>query len=152
LSNDKNPNYGITGATGTVVIGTTSYSNVSLYPDPGGPGYNETAPPTGILTYDNKLLGSNKANYLDTNGLLLEIPGLSESKKVKKVLTTSDYWVLEWHANGGGYYELQNSLVTADVYRLETLTATSTPEPVTLLLFGTGLMGIGGMVRRKLNR
>ncbi|MGA3126218.1 MAG: PEP-CTERM sorting domain-containing protein [Candidatus Korobacteraceae bacterium] len=27
-----------------------------------------------------------------------------------------------------------------------------TPEPITLLLFGTGLMGIGGMVRRKLSR
>ena len=29
---------------------------------------------------------------------------------------------------------------------------TATPEPVTLMLFGTGLLGIGGMVRRRLNR
>jgi len=29
---------------------------------------------------------------------------------------------------------------------------TATPEPVTLMLFGTGLMGIGGMVRRKMSR
>jgi hypothetical protein len=29
---------------------------------------------------------------------------------------------------------------------------TATPEPVTLMLFGTGLLGIGGMVRRKLSR
>jgi hypothetical protein len=33
-----------------------------------------------------------------------------------------------------------------------TMSVTATPEPITLLLFGTGLMGIGGMVRRKLSR
>jgi hypothetical protein len=158
LSTDKHPDYGITRATGTVVLYGITYYDVSLVADSGGAGTKELAP-TGwgntvstTLYYDNKLLGTTgAAEYLNTSGLLLEIPGLHASKTVKKVSEESDYWILEWHANGG-YYELQNAFITTDVYQLNSLTATTTPEPVTLLLFGTGLMGIGGMVRRKLNR
>jgi len=154
LNHPNHPDYGITGASGTVVIDGTTHSGVSLIADTAGAG-TKTAAPTGWssdlgnLNYDNRLQGTGE-KFLDTAGLLLEIPGLTESKKVNRVWETSDYWILEWHANNGGYYELQNSLVTADYYKLETLTATTTPEPVTLMLFGTGLAGIGGLVRRRL--
>jgi hypothetical protein len=124
--------------------------------DPNGAGNNAVAPwgtllnpLPGTLIYDDELLGKGTHN-LDINGLLLDIPGLSESKKVNKQTVSSDYWILEWHANDGGYFELQNSLVTADVYKLDTLNVTTTPEPVTLVLFGSGLVGIGGMMRRRL--
>jgi hypothetical protein len=165
LSNGKAPNYGITSATGSVIVaGEPTFTNIALVAGSGtAPGGEISSGvwSAGTLTYDNKLLGVNAANYLNTEGLLLVIPGLTETKNVtevgqpKKVAATSDYWVLEWNKTGG-YYELQNTLVTAAYYNLgnsvEVPSLSKTPEPITLVLFGTGLIGIGGMVRRKLSR
>jgi uncharacterized protein (DUF697 family) len=142
LSSVKNPDYGITDATGTITIGGVlqSFTFVAETPALG----IETKAPVGSLNYDDKLIGKGDHN-LDTRGLLLEIPGLSDPKGKK----SSDYWVLEWYADGG-YYELQNTLVTSDVYQLgTTLNVTNTPEPITLVLFGSGLVGIGGLMRRR---
>ena len=45
-----------------------------------------------------------------------------------------------------GYLALDNVSVT------EQTSGTSVPEPSSLLLLGTGVLGLGGMVRRKLGR
>jgi len=89
--------------------------------------------------------------WIGLDGLLLEIPDLVVSNKNGK----SDLWLFRLV---GTKYELLTDLKGSTIeYDLGTtgptktpLTVTNTPEPVTLLLFGSGLMGIGGLVRRRL--
>jgi hypothetical protein len=132
-------NFLITGITGSGI--TTSdpsfVTGNSTGIIPGGPGAFIT--PSGKFNVDNVLYASSA--LLDSAGLAFYIGS-----------TEANIW-----SNGDGTYSLYE-LVNGS-YASSTLTSLTvthdtygTPEPITLMLFGTGLMGIGGMVRRKLNR
>ncbi len=82
---------------------------------------------------DNDDLGGGANSYLDNYGLVFYVGG--------------NWFDLFYSTDDGGFYGLlyndgKSFLGPADV--------SVTPEPVTLMLFGTGLAGIVGLVRRKL--
>ncbi len=143
--NGATPNYNITYADGFVKISGTTYAITGIVG-------------TGTLFKENAN-GKSVDQWLDTTGLELIIPSL--------IYGGSDDWTLRW-VNNGNYWELESVGTTGknnnkhqdyalanylgpDAYgEYGTDVTNGAPEPMTLLLFGTGLAGIGGLVRRKL--
>ncbi len=63
--------------------------------------------------------------------------------------TVVDSGIVTIYTNGnGGMDHFTWTPLDPDTYN--TMDTSAVPEPMTLLLFGSGLMGIGGLVRRKL--
>jgi hypothetical protein len=93
-------------------------------------------PPGGYAANDNNF--STLAPFLDVAGVSFSLPG------------GTDYNV---YFTGGTYYEC-NSVDNGACYYGSGVPLTSgslslTPEPGTLVLFGTGLLGFAGILRRK---
>jgi hypothetical protein len=130
----------------------TSSGSIALEPNPNSNGAVFTTA-NGLFNADN-VLDTSAGNLLfDYYGLVFFVgpscsvgSGCTELNIYNTTGNSSGQELLGTY-NWGGVV-LNNFQVT------DTTTNTSygTPEPVTLLLFGTGLMGIGGMVRRKLSR
>jgi hypothetical protein len=112
-----------------------------------GPGYTFTGivPPgaNSTITYDNLLFPGNANALLDSAGILLDL--------------TSPIGVSLGHVydNNGYHVDIFDPNDPGDItpFTIETFTITgalgATPEPSTLLLIGTGALGLFGGLRRR---
>jgi hypothetical protein len=147
----------ITSGNVVVPVSVTSLTAGSIA---GGLEPNPSSPAGPVFTtangqfYADDVLFLNAGNFLFDNAGLVFFVGNgctvgSGCPEFNIYNTTGNNNGQEWLINsGGGGVWLDNFSITDNT----THTSYGTPEPVTLLLFGTGLMGIGGMVRRKLSR
>ena len=126
-----------------------------------------------VFTTQNGQFFANNVLYLNAGNFIFDYWGLvffvgngcsvgSGCPEFNIYNTTGNNSGQEWLINSGGGGVWLNSFSITDISTGQSygtpdpITSShdplGTPEPITLLLFGTGLMGIGGMVRRKLNR
>lgn len=89
--------YGITSASGTVKLGSASYTVLSELSDGNGNGHAYTVPQSGGQKINNKLWGTTDTEpYIGKDGLFLQISGLTEGN-------SDNRWILR---NVGRYFEL----------------------------------------------
>jgi len=123
----------ITGISGTVFSAgidiTSPTSIISVVPNPNSP--NPTVA-YGFIQYDN-LLFPNSIPILDFSGALLDANGV----------------IINLFSNNGTYQWLDNVTYTNGSNTANPLTVAPTPEPGSLLLLGTGLLGLAIILFRK---
>jgi hypothetical protein len=59
-----------------------------------------------------------------------------------------------WDQNSGPSSAYENTLgsIPSESFTLDGITGGSTPEPSSIMLFGSGILGLAGVLRRKLIR
>lgn len=93
---------------------------------------------TGPVTWTLTTLGNGTHDYILT-GVVTGMMGGVRETGVTVQLTVN---------TGKGYFGGSTQISSGDT----ALVPSSTPEPSTLALFGTGILGLGGLVRRKARR
>jgi hypothetical protein len=124
---------GIIDSAGSDITAPVSF-NTSVYADPNGTGPNTAYFPNNGFSYDN-LLTPSATPTLDTYGVLFDVDGLYFN-------LYSEDGVYQW-ADNGVYTNLSNLADPMDD------PPDTTPEPGSLMLFGTGFLVLAGLVYRR---
>jgi hypothetical protein len=131
----------VIGGTYSVYLSTTSaqvdHLNTDLVLNRGLDWIKVGTVTAGTNTDPMLMITTNPFNYNPANGnLLFEIIGTGQANIL--------------NGSGNGYMEADiNDLVTS---RAWSYTFSSVPEPASLLMFGSGIIGLAGVLRRKFNR
>ena len=119
---------------------------------PGTQQYTTHISGNGNETFLGNFGGTPSYSY-DVSGLnFAELPGVKYWLSVVPDLTFPPQWGWETSAQGNGvqYQDFFGSRTQLNSDSAFTLIGTSVPEPGTLVMLGTGVLGLAGAIRRKL--
>ena len=131
-----------------MLVGTTSFgSNIS----------SQTL--TGVT---NQFLGTNQFGYnlyaaWYTFAPIHMLPGDDWYWTLQNACTTSGCSVsnpIYWDENSGPAQAYENTVgsIPSEAFTLTGISNGTTPEPSSIMLFGSGILGVAGLLRRRLNR
>jgi hypothetical protein len=127
------------GAAATGEIEVTSASSVPFYLDSFDYANGSGTPATNPITY--KAVG-----FSSTNTVLFTLGPFTDSAAgaFTYTLPVADQDIKV------SYIEITQTGGSSGFFELDNIDVTPSPEPTSLILLGTGLLGLGGMVRRRL--
>ena len=113
------------------------------------------------VAFSNTFLGTNQYGYnlyqADATGLFIPWSGGAGFATLGNACSTSGCSVsnpIYWDENSGPSTAYENTLgsIPPEAFTIGTGGIQSTPEPSSIMLFGSGILGLAGVLRRKLTR
>ena len=113
------------------------------------------------VAFTSTFLTSNQYGYnvyqADATGLSIPWAGGAGYATLGNACSTSGCSVsnpIYWDENSGPSTAYENTLgsIPSEAFTISTTAPPSTPEPSSIMLFGSGILGLAGVLRRKLTR
>ena len=109
---------------------------------------------SGTATLSNSYVGSNYYDFYTStaSGLNVSLGAGTYWLTLSAGASTNGNW-LAWDVNSGPSQAVHNvnGNVRSEAFTIYGTSGTSTPEPGTLIMFGSGIIGLAGVLRRKIN-